>query len=548
MSHRYLATLLLLTLTTLTQATHAQPQEHALPQEHASPPEQDAEEVTSDEITEEQNVLVLNKHNFVTALEVNKYLLVEFYAPWCGHCQSLAPEYSRAAEQLRNESVEVSLAKVNAIEEPELAAEFQVTSYPTLKLFKEGHRDAPVDYTGKRTASGIVGWLKRRVGASYLILHSAAELQAFIDAAQVAVVGFFQDVEDDDVKVFVEVAEEAVDIPFGLSSGAEILAQYGLTRNTICMFKQFDDHRTDFEIDHQSGLVKDKLSKFISLNEMHLVTEFTKETNPKIFDAKIDNHILMFINKTVEEQSLLLEQFREAAAFFRGQVLFIYVDMDRDNDHVLDYFSVTREDAPTIRLINISGMKKYKFPFDEITASNVQSFCQHCLDGQLQPYLKSKDIPADWDKNPVKVLVGKNFEEVAFDEMKNVFVEFYAPWCGHCKELSPVWDALGEKYEDHANIVIAKMDATVNEVEAVTVQGFPTIKYFPAGPERKIVEFSGARDLETLTRFLENGGVLREEGDADDHGDTVMDEVLMGKTNITTGQAAADEDEVKDEL
>jgi protein disulfide-isomerase A1 len=72
------------------------------------------------------------------------------------------------------------------------------------------------------------------------------------------------------------------------------------------------------------------------------------------------------------------------------------------------------------------------------------------------------------------VLVASNHDEAVYDKSKDTLVMYYAPWCGHCKKLAPVWKELAKEMQG-SDVVIAKMDSTENELKDLKIKGFPTL-------------------------------------------------------------------------
>mmetsp|Transcript_476 Transcript_476/g.996 ORF Transcript_476/g.996 Transcript_476/m.996 type:complete len:151 (-) Transcript_476:401-853(-) len=120
---------------------------------------------SSKPVSFENGVMVLDGNNFEQGLKDYRYVLVEFYAPWCGHCKSLAPEYEKAGNHFKKQwkkgnFLEVALAKVDATEEvsKSLAAKYGVSGFPSLKVFKDGKFQA--DYSGPREWKDIAAHMR----------------------------------------------------------------------------------------------------------------------------------------------------------------------------------------------------------------------------------------------------------------------------------------------------------------------------------------------------------------------------------------------------
>jgi len=460
------------------------------------------------EITKDEGVLVLTEKNFQEALDANEFILVEFYAPWCGHCKALAPEYAKAAGILAEKGSSIALAKVDATEEPKIAEQFEVRGYPTLKFFRNGK---DTEYNGGRTADTIVTWLEKKTGPPAKTLATVEEAKAFVAENDIAVIGFFDTVDSDGAKAFLAAAGNMDDYPFGITTEAAVLAEYKAAG--VVIFKNFDEGRNDLE----GEVTEESVAAFVAGNSLPLVVDFSQDTAQKIFSGEIKSHLLLFMSAAAEDHAAKVEMARGIAKDYKGQMLFVTINTDEeDHKRIMEFFGMEESELPSMRIIKLEeDMSKFKPTSTELSDSNIRAFVKSYLAGELKPHLMSEEIPEDWDKEPVKVLVAKNFEEVAKDTSKDVLVEFYAPWCGHCKQLTPIWDKLGEKYKDHESIIIGKMDATANELEDIKVQGFPTIKLIQK-ETNKIIDYNGERTLDGFVKFLESGGVHGAAAEGDD--------------------------------
>ncbi|ROT83966.1 protein disulfide-isomerase isoform X2 [Penaeus vannamei] len=470
--------------------------------------------VADQAIDKDEGVLVLKTGNFKKAIEDNEFILVEFYAPWCGHCKALAPEYAKAAGKLAEMGSAIALGKVDATEETDLAEEHGVRGYPTLKFFRSGKS---VDYGGGRQADDIVNWLLKKTGPPAKPLATVDDAKAFIAEKPVVIIGFFKDQQSDAAKQFLAAASATDDHPFGITSEEALFTEYGLSADGIVLFKDFDEGKNVYE----GEVTEDGVSKFVAANSLPLVVDFNHETASKIFGGDIKSHLLIFLSKEAGHYDTHLSAATAAAKGFKGEVLFVTINTDEeDHSRILEFFGMKKDEIPGLRIIKLEeDMAKYKPDAYDLSESGLVGFVQSFLDGKLKQHLLSQDLPEDWDKEPVKVLVSSNFDEVALNKKKDVLVEFYAPWCGHCKQLAPIYDQLGEKYKDHDTIVVAKMDATVNELEHTKIQSFPTLKLYKK-ETNEVVDYNGARTLEALSDFLEGKSVDdQDDEETDEDGD-----------------------------
>lgn len=452
--------------------------------------------------TEKEFVLTLDHSNFSETVSKHKFIVVEFYAPWCGHCKNLAPEYEKAASVLSSHDPPVALAKVdaNAEENKGLAQQYEIQGFPTIKIFKNGG-EVVQDYKGPREADGIVEFLKKQVGPASFEIKTPEDAGSLIDDKKVIVVGIFSKFSGEEYENFTILADKLrADYDFGHTTKAELLprGESSVTTPTVRLLKPFDELVVDFQ-----KFEVDVLEKFIEDASIPLVTLFDQSPTNQPFLVKYfespNTKAMLFLDFSHEHVDAFKSKYSDEAGVFKGKGLNFLMGDVKASQAALQYFGLTEDQSPVLIVQNSNGLKFIK---SNVEVDQIAPWLKDYVDGNVKPFIKSEPIP-ETNNEPVKVVVANSLKDMVLDSKKNILLEIYAPWCGHCKKLAPILDEVAVSFENDAGVMIAKFDGSNNDIPVDTfeVQGYPTL-YFRTS-SGKVIPYDGNRTKDDIIEFIQ---------------------------------------------
>jgi len=275
-----------------------------------------------------------------------------------------------------------------------------------------------------------------------------------------------------------------------------ILKEYKITTPSVIIYKLFDDPMVILSSDKFSSL-----EDFILSHQFPLLDEIKKENSDSYIKSGIP--IAFLFVETQEHREKFTPILKDIAKETRRKLNFVFIDWEKYGSQS-NKLGLTQGIVPAFTIENTTSQDHYAFDEQqELSATNIRNFVFQFIKGELKPTLVSAPLPTE-NNEAVKTVVALNFQDIVFDTKKDVFIEFYAPWCGHCKQLKPIWDELAESLREVEFVTIAKMDVTANDLQSgLQINSFPSIYLYKANDKKNPVIYQQRdRSYSALLQFL----------------------------------------------
>ncbi|KAK9102679.1 hypothetical protein Sjap_019933 [Stephania japonica] len=466
-------------------------------------------------------VIELNSESTRRVIDGNEFVLVLGYAPWCVRSAEMMPKFAEAANVLKEMGNPLLLAKIDAERYPKAASGLGIKGFPTLLLFVNGTSQA---YNGGFSAEELVIWARKKTGVPVIRLNSVNEAKEFIAKYRTFVVGFFEKYEGTDYEEFRKAAVADNEIQFVETSDIEVARVLYPDLKSPNQFLGIVKSEPEKYVAFEEHFEKDKILNFLECNKFPLVNVLTELNSVKVYSGQVKLQVFVFAE--ADEFRNIRSTLQEVAAKFKSKVMLIYVDIKEDNlaKPFLTLFGLEEsEETVIVAAFDNKASSKYLLESDP-SPSNLENFCLGLEQGTLSQYYKSQPIP-DNNEAIVQTVVGKTFDDVVLKSHQNVLLEVHTPWCIKCEDMRKQIEKLAKHFKGLNDLIIARIDASVNEHPRLQVDDYPSLLFYPANDKLNPIKLSNKSNLKELATFIKKNVKTSDDTGISTHEQTIRDEL-----------------------
>lgn len=349
------------------------------------------------------------------------------------------------------------------------------------------------------------------------LLESIESIEVFLieDEFVPAVIGYFDEVTNTLDKEHFETTANSLGnlFRFGMITSKEVLddKKYKGSVVYVHLGSKFYNEKYDKPKARYPGksiTSAEALETFIYSKALPLVGEINAQLAPAYLKRQLPIFTLFTkidYDRNPKGFTYVINRARKVATEHKGKFLFAIGDSSNGMDKTYGY--TEEEKARSVNVGILDGDMFYKmdtdFSLDTLKAF-VAAFEAEALTGTVKKISSGGEDGDDDSEDFVVHLNAGNFQQEVVDSTADVLLEFYAPWCGHCKHLKPEFKVVAETFKDDAGITVAAFDATASDVPpGYDVQGYPTLFFLPADTKTP-VSYEGGREAPDMIDFLKS--------------------------------------------
>ena len=391
-------------------------------------------------------VLPLTMDNFTKTAKAKDMMVVWFYAPWyaldnmirvqnfilllsrCKHCKQLEPEMEGAAAEL--EGWGVTVAKVDGTREKELADQYNVAGWPTIKMFRRGRG---YEYNGPREKQNIIDFMKEQVKLPTEEKTHMLGITNNLDRLETTVVGFFNGKSDLYDEYVVAANEMRGTYKFLHTFDVDIAKSFKVPPDSVVVYQPeiyWSEHENKtYTLSKKSGTYKE-IIQFIRRSSVPLVGQRTKKNANFKYPEKpliVIYYDVNYAHQYVKDTQFIRKKILEIAQHFVDSNLkFAIANEDEYEDEIK---SLGLEDSGSdVNVACFTDKQKFRMePVDDFESSDLANFIEDLRTGKVKPFMRSMPVPKKQD-TIVRKVVAHNYDEEIHKTKKDAVVFFYAPW------------------------------------------------------------------------------------------------------------------------